>query len=108
MQGQLKLLHWQTESYAEHIAFGNTYDTLDDLFDTLVETYAGKYQRPKFGKMQQLSFTDYADVKIDAYIEEMVDFMSNAFIAEQDSELANIRDEIKAALAKLKYLLTLK
>jgi len=38
----------------------------------------------------------------------MDDFMTSAFMAQQDSELANIRDEIRADLMKLKYLLTLK
>jgi hypothetical protein len=38
----------------------------------------------------------------------MDDFMTNAFMAEQDSELANIRDEIRADLMKLKYRLSLK
>jgi hypothetical protein len=38
----------------------------------------------------------------------MFDFISDSFMSDKDSELANIRDEIQAALMKLKYLLTLK
>ena len=108
MQGQLKVLHWQTESFAEHNAFGDIYGALDDKFDRLIEVYSGKYQRPKFGGVKQISFADYESLKIDAFIEGMDDFMTSAFMAEQDSELANIRDEIRADLMKLKYLLTLK
>jgi hypothetical protein len=108
MQGQLRLLHWQTESFAEHNAFGETYDILEERFDRLIEVYAGKYQRPKLGGVKQISFADYANLKIEAFIEGMDDFLTNAFMAEQDSELANIRDEIRADLMKLKYLLTLK
>ncbi len=108
MQGQLKVLHWQTESYAEHNAFGAIYEDLDDRFDRLIEVYSGKYQRPKFGGVKQISFADYENLKVDVFIDGMDDFLTNAFMAEQDSEIANIRDEIRADLMKLKYLLTLK
>jgi len=108
IQGQLKILHWQTESFAEHMAFDTILDDLYDRFDRLVEVYSGKYQRLKFGGVKQISYADYDNLKIDAFIEGMDDFMTSAFMAEQDSELANIRDEIRADLMKLKYLLTLK
>ena len=108
MQGQLRILHWQTESFAEHNAFGETYESLNERFDRLIEVYSGKYQRPKFGGVKELSFADYSNLKVDAFIDGMDEFMANAFLAEQDSELANIRDEIRADLMKLKYLLTLK
>ena len=108
MQGQLKVLHWQTESYAEHKAFEKTLNALMSRFDRIIEVYSGKYQRPKFGGVYQITFADYDNLKIDAFIEGMDDFLTNAFMAEQDSELANVRDEARADLMKLKYLLTLK
>ena len=108
MQGQLKILHWQTESYAEHEAFGNIYGALDSKIDNLIEVYSGKYQRPKFGGVKDITFADYESIKIEVFIETMDDFMTNLFMAEQDAELANIRDEIRALLMKLKYLLSLK
>jgi Family of unknown function (DUF5856) len=107
-QGQLKILHWQTESLAEHKAFGKIYEALDGRFDRIIEVYSGKYQRPKFGGVKPITFADYDNLKIEAFIESVDDFLTNAFIAEQDSELANIRDEARADLMKLKYLLTLK
>jgi hypothetical protein len=108
IQGQLKVLHWQTTSYAEHKAFGKTYDKLDDLLDSLIETYSGKYQRPVFGGVKQITFADYENLKVDKFLEAFEDFMSNAFMAQQDGELSNIKDEILAAIQTLKYLLTLK
>jgi len=108
MQGQLKVLHWQTESYAEHNAFEMILDDISHRFDRIIEVYSGKYQRPKFGGVKQISFADYDNLKVDAFIEGMDDFLANAFMAQQDSELANIRDEARADLMKLKYLLTLK
>jgi hypothetical protein len=108
IKGQLNVLHWQTESFAEHNAFGSTYDSLGDKFDLLIEVYSGKYKRPEFGGIKNIAFSDYANVKVDTFLETSIDFFTNLFAAEQDSELANIRDEIKADLEKLKYLLTLK
>jgi hypothetical protein len=108
VQSQLKVLHWQTESYAEHNAFGDTYESISENFDLLIEVYSGKYQRPKFGGIKNIAFSDYDNVKVETFLETTIDFFTNLFTAEQDSELANIRDEIKADLEKLKYLLTLK
>jgi hypothetical protein len=108
IQGQLKILHWQTESYAEHNAFEMILDDISERFDRIIEVYSGKYQRPKFGGVKQITFADYDNLKIEAFIESMDDFLTSAFIAEQDSELANVRDEARADLMKLKYLLTLK
>ena len=40
---QLKIYHWKTKSYAQHNAFGDVYETLDELIDTYVEVFIGKY-----------------------------------------------------------------
>ena len=37
----VQIAHWQTESYSEHEALGELYDTLDKLNDKLTETYQG-------------------------------------------------------------------
>ena len=49
ISAQIKILHWQTESFAEHMAFDRTYESLGDKFDHLIEVYSGKYQRPRLG-----------------------------------------------------------
>ena len=108
IQGQLKVLHWQTTSYAEHNAFEMIYDALGDKLDRIIEVYSGKYQRPKFGGVKQITFADYDNLKIEAFLEAFEDFMNNSFMAQQDAELNNIKDEIVADIQKLKYLLTLK
>jgi len=108
VKAQLKILHWQTESYAEHKAFGHAYNDLEDKIDRLMEVYAGKYQRPKFGGVKQITLADYSNLKIDSFLEAFEDFIKNAFMASQDTEIANIRDEIVADIEKLKYRLTLK
>jgi hypothetical protein len=66
--GQLRILHWQTESYAEHKAFEKTYKALSDHFDKIIEVYSGKNQRPKFGGIKNLAFSDYDNVKVDTFV----------------------------------------
>ncbi len=39
IQAQLKIYHWQTKVYAEHQAFGDAYDTIQDLFDKINDKY---------------------------------------------------------------------
>ena len=45
IQQQLRILHWQTKSYARHKAYGKTYDELGDLIDEFMEVQMGKYGR---------------------------------------------------------------
>lgn len=108
IQAQMKILHWQTESFAEHKAFNKAYNALDDAFDTLMEAYMGKYGRPKFGGVKNLAVADYENVKLDAFIDGLIEFFASAFMADSDKELDNICQEITATLDTLKYLLTLK
>lgn len=108
ISAQIKVLHWQTESFAEHAAFDRVYESLGVLFDKLIEAYSGKYGRPKFGGMHNLAVADYANVKVDAFIEGIHQFFESAFLADSDKELDNICQEITSDLDQLKYLLTLK
>ena len=53
---QLHLLHWQTTSYAEHMALGGLYDYVHDFKDGVVEKlmgYTGK--RPTGLKLSPIS-----------------------------------------------------
>lgn len=38
------MLHFQSTSYAEHMALGSFYDDLGDLIDDFVEQYQGEYE----------------------------------------------------------------
>ena len=40
-QAQMRILHWQTTSYAEHNAFGGFYDATGDIIDKIVEAIQG-------------------------------------------------------------------
>lgn len=110
---QLKIYHWQTFSYAQHKALGNAYEDLDELFDTFIETYLGKYGKNYENK--QYSFTldslkEDTDVKKFFQQKKMalLNYLRNDLLSENDKDLLNIADEIEGKINHLQYLLDLK
>lgn len=110
IQEQLRIFHWQSDTYAQHKAFGKAYESLGDLIDTFVEVYSGKYGKPRAKLKYQIPLSnfegDYLEF-IDSAI-EFLDDLNNELDSTKDSDLLNIRDEMKAILNQLKYLLMLK
>ena len=106
MQAQitLRLIHWNTTSYAEHKAVGKLYETLADLQDTCAEAYMGVYSRFGDVPFSHAGLPGAAD-----YVTKLGDeLMSCRLELPNDSELQNIVDEIMAAIDSTQYLLTLK
>lgn len=100
----LRLIHWNTTSYAEHKAIGKLYDSLADLTDTLAEAYMGIYGR--FGNIP-CSHGELPDAS--AYVADMAQMVQALRIElPNDTQLQNIVDEIAATIDSTNYLLTLK
>jgi len=113
LQAEMKILHWQTMSFSEHMAFGGFYDAADPLIDKLIEVIQGKYGRIMIGGIDSIQVSDYNNLKINIFLMDMDTFFTaeiwNCGINRAaDTEIVNIVDEIKAELDKLRYLLTLK
>lgn len=109
---QIRVFHWQTKSFAEHEALGKLYESLDGLVDEFVEVFSGRYgEVPKASEVFDAKARNYVsneDTK--AYLDEIADYLGgevNDFLEEEDTELANIRDEMLAAVNRTKYLLGL-
>ena len=108
LQSQLRILHWQTTSYARHMAYGGAYESISDLSDRFIEAYQGRYGRLEAEKSMDIA--NINDDKIDGLIDEALEFLNSnekLDIKEKDKDLLTIRDEVVEALNKLKYLLTL-
>jgi len=108
MLSQLRILHWQTESYARHIAYEKIYENLEDYVDEFIEAYQGKNGRIKIVSQPQIMNID--DDNVNGFANEHIDFLSNGineFASEEDVDLLAIRDEMVKELNILKYLLTL-
>jgi len=111
IQNQLRIFHWQTESYAQHKALGETYEELDELIDTFIEEFQGAYARIVSKDKFVIELSNLEDLEIVKFLEENISYLSNELpngLKPTDTNLLNVRDEMLGALQKLKYLLTLK
>lgn len=101
------ILHLSSRSYSEHVALGEFYDGLDDLADTLVEAYQGKYGIPIYTAKYENTIPTNALAYIEGLSTYLTDARADASFP-QDSELQNITDEIQAlidtTIYKLRYL----
>lgn len=107
---QLKVLHWQTKSYARHVAYGDTYGTLDGLIDSFTEIYMGKYGRVILEKDDSINLVNIGEMEQEEFLGVICEFLlslDNQLDQNRDTDLLNIRDEMLAEINKLKYLLTL-
>jgi hypothetical protein len=111
IQVQFKFMHWQTTGDAKHRAYGDIYDTLGDLIDSFTEAMMGKYGRPEFESEFSLMFQDLKSLSLQNFMDGITDFLvsiTEMLDPKYDTDLLNLRDEMLAAINKLKYLLTLK
>lgn len=107
-QNQARLLHWQTTSYARHVAYGELYDKLSSQIDDFVETVQGKYPRLKVDG--PLLVDNLGDGDALEFLAELVDYLiglSEVFPEPSDSDLLNKRDEMLGLANHIRYLLSL-
>lgn len=110
IQTQFRFMHWQTNSYAKHKAYGKIYETLTDLIDNFVESCMGKHGRPEYMGGLTLEFEDLNEMSLQEFVDDTVAFLINfdqIFDEVMDSDLLNVRDEILQLINKGKYLFTL-
>jgi len=108
-QQQLRIFHWQTDSYAQHKAFGKAYEALDELIDSFLEKFMGTFGRSKPTTTFVLELKPLSQNNVDISIQLFIDYLKrmNTEISD-NSDLLNIRDEILGEVHQLKYLLSLK
>jgi hypothetical protein len=93
------ILHLQSKSYSEHMALGSFYEELDDLTDSYVEAYQGKY-----GLIMDYPAKYELPAPPIEYLVGLNDYVYQARSSlKQDSELQNITDEIVALIDSTLY-----
>jgi DNA-binding ferritin-like protein len=108
-QQQLRIFHWQTDSFSQHKAFGKAYEALDELIDSFLEKFMGTFGRSKPTTTFVLELKPLSQNNVDISIQLFIDYlkrMDNEI--SNNSDLLNIRDEILGEIHQLKYLLSLK
>lgn len=94
------ILHWQTRSFAEHMALGEFYEGLQESVDEFVEAFQGKY-----GIIENFP-TTYEKPK-DTPLAQLQSISDNIAVMRkglpEDSELQNLIDEIAGLVDTTMY-----
>lgn len=115
-QNLIKVFHWQTSKYSQHVASDQLYTSLQTLIDQWVEVYQGKYGIMTFKDDSKFNVPlrnmDVNDFKL--HLQQFKSFLMNdipEYLGEDDemknTDLLNIRDEMLAITNKTLYLLKL-
>lgn len=112
---QAHMFHWNTKSYAAHVALGGFYDSLLASMDAFFEACKGKNQEV-FSKKAKIPFAVISEPNItpEAMVPYFMDFNSflegvcREFEASGDLDLQDIILDMKNQTNKLLYLLSLK
>jgi len=108
IRNQVKLYHWQTGSFARHKATDDLTAALDTSIDAFVESYMGRYGRPKVsGGIKLHNFSESA---AKAFVAKETKYLETELprkIGKNDTDLLNLRDTILGDLTKVSYLFTL-
>ena len=113
-QTLIKIFHWQTKNYAQHIASDQLYTSLLTLIDQWVEVYQGKYAILTFKEDNKMNIPlrnmDLEDFKL--HLNQFKEFLMNqlpTYLNDKmhNTDLLNIRDEMLAITNKTLYLLKL-
>lgn len=105
-QTQVHIFHLQTKSYAEHKALQDYYDGIDDLLDSLIESYQGQFGI--IDNYQSMPISKYESKgQLISYFEELM-AMIKKNREDLPSHLQNIVDTIveliTSTLYKIKFL----
>lgn len=112
---QSHIFHWNTKSYAAHVALGGFYDAMLGHIDRFFEAYKGKYPET-FMRKAKIPFTIISEPMVSA--ETMISYFNdfNKFLAmtaetissKGDSDLEHIILDMQNETNKILYLLQLK
>ena len=106
---QLHELHWQTKSYAEHMALGSLYDKVFDLKDEIVEKIMG-YTGVRTKAMPVDPIKNYSSGLSTQVVSELIIFAKQLeTYAEGNnmSDISNIAQSLSGDASRTKYLLTM-
>jgi hypothetical protein len=109
IRNQVKLYHWQTGLFSRHKATDDLTTKLDENIDMFVETFMGKYGRPRITKKIELH--NYSETAMREFIDSCKHYLTNVLprkLSKDDTDLLNIRDTILGDLNQVLYLFTLR
>lgn len=109
LQNQMRLYHWQTNSFARHKGSDMLVTELNLLVDNFIEVYQGIHKVIKLdGKTNVIRLKNISDKDIVAYLLKKRSEIVTLTKKMKNTDLLNIRDEIVAVINKTLYLFRLK
>ncbi len=100
----VKLYHWKTFKYSEHIATDGLYKSLDSHVDKFVEVMMGRIGQ----HVKNVAVTVESIKSRDEFVRVIKSFIVYFEQMRLETDLMSIRDEIVADLNQFLYLLTLR
>jgi len=101
---QIRVDHWQTKSFASHMALGTAYDELDDIFDDFIEKFYGREDVSTEQVLYSVEIESYRGDSVTRYINlknTLLEYLCTITMDKPD--LKNIQDEIEGILNHLIY-----
>ena len=92
LHNQLKVYHWQTESYAQHQAFGSAYDEFTGYIDQFIEEFMGKNARIMAKGGFKVESVNISDKEPEKFIEE---YKEGRYIPYSDEDMIKVLTEAK-------------
>jgi hypothetical protein len=106
LKNQMKLYHWQTKKHSRHVGSHIFLQKYDDVLDSLIEAYQGKYNTIKLNK--DMKILNIPDNKIIEFLKKAREYLNNIapklFNKENNGDLFNLKDEILEIIDKTIYL----
>jgi DNA-binding ferritin-like protein len=110
LQMNVKLFHWNTKSYANHIASDELYEDLNKNIDRFVEIFLAKNDRMSHNDLITLNLEVLSDEQIVPYLKSASDYITNDDFFRTfsyDYDLQDILTDIIKSLNKAVYLMTI-
>lgn len=111
LSANLQLYHWQTTSYARHLASGDLYDILSEKTDEFIELFISRTRRPYIHENNKLIIYNFNTKTIVQYLKEYIQYFTliDKHIPQlaKWTDLLNVRDEIVGEIQRTLYRFTL-
>ena len=109
IQQHIRIYHWTTSLYNQHVVSGKLYEKLDDLIDKFVETFLGKNKLT----FEPFTITVSTHKNILSLLSRFKQFLTTDLelalhSGMKNTDLKNIRDEMLGEINKSIFLLQLK
>jgi len=111
LQNNVRLFHWNTVTYKNHIASDKLYDDIDTHVDRFVEVYMAKHGRLDPATKIQLNLDVLSDKQIVPYLKAVAEYLSKKDffgIFSQDPDLQTILSDIIESVNKAVYIMSMK